>query len=202
MNRIKCAPAPTPLARIERRILVIRGQKVMIDTDLAELYGVPTKRLNEQVKRNIERFPQDFMLQLTAAEKAEVVANCDHLAKLKFSKTLPFAFTEHGAIQAANVLASPQAVEIGVYVVRAFVRLREMIVSNKELVQRLDELERTTETLTLRHDALAHNTRTQLQQVLEAIRELMGSPNAPKTRPIGFVTPEEKPAKPKTVKKL
>lgn len=193
MNQVKGAPAPTPLARIERRILVIRGHKVMIDADLAELYGVPTKRLNEQVKRNIERFPQDFMLQLTAAEKAEVVANCDHLAKLKFSKTLPFAFTEHGAIQAANVLASPQAVEMGVYVVRAFVRLREMIVKNEELVQRLDELERTTEALAMRHDSFAHNTRVQLQQVFEAIRELMGPPDTPKKRPIGFVTPEEKP---------
>ena len=80
---------------------------------MAQLYGVDTKRLNEQVKRNIERFPHDFMFQLSAAEKAEVVANCDHLQKLKFSKSLPYAFTEHGAIQAANVLASPRAVEMG-----------------------------------------------------------------------------------------
>src|SRR6476620_7016832 len=96
------------------------GQRVMLDEDLAELYGVATKRLNEQVKRNRERFPSDFLFQLTASEKAEVVANCDHLAKLKFSKALPYAFTEHGAIQAANVLASAQAVEMGIYVVRAF----------------------------------------------------------------------------------
>lgn len=89
--------------------LVIRGLKGMIDADLAELYGVPTKRLNEQVKRNAERFPADFMFQLTVEEKVEVVTNCDHLARLKFSKALPFAFTEHGAIQASNVLASPQA---------------------------------------------------------------------------------------------
>lgn len=89
---------PAPTLRIESRILVMRGQKVMIDADLAELYGVPTKRLNEQVKRNAGRFPADFMFQLTPDEKAEVVANCDHLAKLKFSKALPFAFTEHGAI--------------------------------------------------------------------------------------------------------
>lgn len=87
-----------PLERIEGRILVIREQKVMIDADLAELYEVPTKRLNEQVKRNATRFPADFMFQLTAAEKAEVVANCDHLARLKFAKSLPFVFTEHGAI--------------------------------------------------------------------------------------------------------
>ena len=81
---------------VAQRILVIRGQKVMLDADLAEMYGVETKRLNEQVKRNIDRFPIDFMFQLTAEEKAEVVANCDHLANLKFSRALPFAFTEHG----------------------------------------------------------------------------------------------------------
>ncbi|MBI5040456.1 MAG: ORF6N domain-containing protein, partial [Gammaproteobacteria bacterium] len=105
-----------PIELIASKILSIRGQKVMMDADLAELYGVPTKRLNEQVKRNPRRFPDDFMFQLTEAEKQEVVANCDHLNKLKFSSALPFAFTEHGAIQAANVLNSPQAVEVGVYV--------------------------------------------------------------------------------------
>ncbi|MEE8057150.1 MAG: ORF6N domain-containing protein [Pseudomonadales bacterium] len=119
-----------PIELIAAKILFIRGQKVMIDTDLAELYGVPTKRLNEQVKRNPRRFPDDFMFQLTEAEKQEVVANCDHLNKLKFSKALPFAFTEHGAIQTTNVLNSPQAAELGVYVVRAFVRLRELLSSN------------------------------------------------------------------------
>lgn len=116
---------PPPIERIENRILIIRGQKVMIDADLAELYGVPTKALNQAVKRNSERFPVDFMYQLTTEEKAEVVTNCDHLARLKFSRSLPFTFTEHGAIQAANVLGSPQAVEMGIYVVRAFVRLRK-----------------------------------------------------------------------------
>ena len=104
--------------RIENRIQVIRGLRVMLDVDLATLYGVQTKRLNEQVKRNRDRFPSDFLFQLTLDEKAEVVANCDHLRNLKFSKELPFAFTEHGAIQAANVLASSQAVEMGIYVVR------------------------------------------------------------------------------------
>ena len=99
--------------RIESRIQVIRGLRVMVDVDLATLYGVQTKRLNEQVKRNRDRFPSDFLFQLTLDEKSEVVANCDHLQKLKFSRVLPFAFTEHGAIQAANVLASTQAVEMG-----------------------------------------------------------------------------------------
>ena len=89
-----------PDERIEKTILLIRGQKVIIDADLAELYGVTTKRLNEQVRRNRSRFPEDFIFQLTTEEKSEVVANCDHLSKLKFSKTLPYAFTEHGAIMA------------------------------------------------------------------------------------------------------
>jgi hypothetical protein len=176
----------TPALHIESRILMIRGQKVMIDADLAALYGVPTKRLNEQVKRNTERFPADFMFQLTPDEKAEVVANCDHLAKLKFSKALPFAFTEHGAIQAANVLNSAQAVEMGVYVVRAFVRLREVLTSNRELAAKLDALEQKTERLSLQHESFAGNTRAQLKQVFEALRQLMTPPEAPK-RPIGFV---------------
>jgi len=184
------------LDAIAERILIIRGQKVMIDADLAQLYGVPTKRLNEQVKRNRERFPHDFMFQLTAGEKTEVVAICDHLARLKFSKSLPFVFTEHGAIQAANVLASPQAVEMGVYVVRAFVRQREILAANRELTLRLDELEAKAQTLALRHDSFAQDTRTQLQQIFEAIRQLMTPPVPPK-RPIGFVTPEDNPEKPK-----
>lgn len=140
------------------------------------------------------------MFQLTAGEKAEVVTNCDHLAKLKFSKALPFAFTEHGAIQAANVLASPQAVEMGVYVVRAFVRLREVLASNRELASRLDMLEEATEALAAQHGALARSTRAQFRQVFDAIRDLMTPPEPPPRRPIGFVPLEEKPAKSKTAK--
>ena len=100
-----------PIDMIERKILLIRGEKVMLDADLAALYGVTTKRLNEQVKRNRERFPNDFMFQLTEEEKAEVVANCDHLKRLKFSPALPYAFTEHDAIMLASVLNSPLAVQ-------------------------------------------------------------------------------------------
>ncbi len=177
---------PIAITHLEQRILLIRGQRVMIDADLAELYGVPTKRLNEQVKRNPSRFPADFMFQLTAAEKNEVVANCDHLAKLKFAKSLPYAFTEHGAIQASNVLASAQAVEMGVYVVRTFVRLREMLISNHELAAKLDALEHKTELLSVHHEALAANTRAQFKQVFETIRQLMAPPDTSK-RAIGFV---------------
>lgn len=172
---------------IPARILTIRGQKALIDADLAELYGVPTKALNQAVKRNQERFPPDFMFQLSPEEKTEVVTNCDHLAKLKFSKSLPFAFTEHGAIQAANVLNSPQAVEMGIYVVRAFVRMREMLAAHHDLARRLADLEEKTEALTLQQDSFAHNTRIQLKQLVEAIRLLTTSPEQPK-RPIGFTT--------------
>jgi hypothetical protein len=184
--------APVPIARIENRILHIRGQKVIVDADLAELYGVPTKALNQAVKRNVERFPEDFMLRLTAAEKTEVVTNCDHLANLKFSKALPYAFTEHGAIQAANVLNSPRAIEVGVYVVRAFVQLREVLATHKDLAAKLAMLERQTQALALRHDTLAQNTRHQLKQVFEAIRELMAPPGPAKKRRIGFVTNDDK----------
>lgn len=185
--------------RIEGRIQVVRGLRVMVDVDLAALYGVQTKRLNEQVKRNRERFPADFLFQLTAAEKAEVVAHCDHLQKLKFSKVLPYAFTEHGAIQAANVLASAQAVEMGIYVVRAFVQLREALSTNADASKRLAELEMKTESLELNHDTFSRNTRLQLRQLLDAVRELT-TPPEPARRPIGFVPLQEPPSKPKAAK--
>ena len=191
MTAQSSSATPAVLPRIESRIVVIRGLRVMIDADLATLYGAATKRLNEQVKRNADRFPGDFMFQLNAAEKAEVVANCDHLQKLKFSKVLPYAFTEHGAIQAANVLASPQAVEMGIFVVRAFVRMRELAAVHGDLAKRLDELERNTEGLALTQDAFSRNTRIQIKQLFDALRELMTPPDPPK-RPIGFVTPEDK----------
>jgi hypothetical protein len=113
----------------------------MLDADLAALYGVSTKRLNEQVRRNKDRFPGDFVFKLTAGEKAEVVAKCDHLAKLKFSPVLPHAFTEHGAVMLASVLNSKIAVEASIQVVRAFVRLRQMLATHKDLAAKLAELQ-------------------------------------------------------------
>lgn len=190
------APA-LPQTHIESRIRLIRGQKILLDADLAELYGVPTKRLNEQVKRNSDRFPADFLFRLTAAEKQEVVANCDHLAKLKFSKALPYAFTEHGAIQAANILASPQAIEVGVYVVSAFIHLRELVMSNKELALRLDELQSKTDLISLKQETFEHNTRVQLRHIIDTLRELAAAPPVTAKSPIGFVTPDDSPAKPK-----
>ena len=186
-----------PTERIEGRILLIRGQKVLLDADLAMLYGVETKRLNEQVKRNADRFPADFMFRLTAEEVEEL--NRSQFAtgsqKHRDPRFAPFAFTEHGTIMAATVLNSPRAIEVSLYVVRAFVRLREVLASNKELAKRLDDLERTTEMQALQHDQFARNTRVQLKQVFDAIRELMTPPEPPKKRPIGFVTSEEKPKK-------
>ena len=184
--------------RIEGRIQVIRGLRVIIDADLAALYGVPTKVLNQAVKRNAARFPQDFMFQLDAPEKAEVVTNCDHLSKLKFSKALPFAFTEYGAVALANVLASPQAVEMGIYVVRAFVQLRQASSVHADLAKRLIDLELSTERLELSHDNFSRNTRNQLRKVFETLRELADKvtpvePASPAKRSIGFLPLDDKP---------
>lgn len=194
-NKAATTTGDALLPRIEARIQVLRGLRVMIDADLATLYGVDTRTLNQAVKRNAGRFPTDFMFQLDAAEKLEVITNCDHLSKLKFSKSLPFAFTEYGAVALANVLASAQAVEMGIYVVRAFVRLRQAAVLHADLAKRLMELEEKTERLELSHDTFSRNTRAQLKQVFDALRELMAPPDPPK-RPIGFVTPEDKKGKP------
>ncbi len=129
------------LTAIQNLIYVIRGQKVMIDRDLAELYGVPTKRLNEAVKRNIERFPGDFMFQLTDPEQKELVANCDRLKNLKHSSSNAYAFTEHGVTMLSSVLNSKKAIEINIQVVRAFIALRQFALENNEIAKRLTELE-------------------------------------------------------------
>lgn len=167
-----------PSELIENRILFIRGQKVMIDSDLAKLYGVSTKALNQAVKRNFERFPLDFMFELTTKEKKELVTNCDHLKGLKFSSTLPKVFTEHGAIMLASVLNSQRAVEASIYVVRAFVRLREVLASHKDLALKLKELESKIEY----HDE-------QIRDIIEAINQLLLAPEKPK-RQIGFQVKE------------
>jgi hypothetical protein len=172
--------ALAPTQDITRAILVLRGQRVLLDAELAALYGVTTKRLNEQVRRNLHRFPADFMFQLTAAEVADFrsqFATIEGGGRGQHRKYLPYAFTEHGAVQAANVLNSPRAVEMGIYVVRAFVQLRELFSSNKELAKRLDQLEaRIEKKLTTHDEAIA--------AMLSAIRELMKPP--PRRRGVGF----------------
>jgi hypothetical protein len=168
-----------PTGKIENRILMIRGEKIIIDADLAEFYGVPTKRLNEQVKRNKARFPEDFMFQLTPEEKLDLVAKCDHLARLKYSKTEPFAFTEHGAIMAASVLNSSRATETSIYIVRAFVKLRVMIAEHKELARKIARIERHL----AEHDE-------QIIALISAIKEFIQPEPVPQKRRIGFKVDE------------
>ena len=185
-----------PLETITQRILILRNQKVLVDTDLAALYGVTTKRFNEQVKRNLERFPADFMFQLSNEEFTSLRSQFATLktGRGQHRKYAPYVFTEHGAIMASMILNSPRATEVSVYVVRAFVQLREMVLSNKELAQRLDELENKADLIEVKHDNFEHNTRVQLKQVFEAIRELMATPTQPeqpKKRSNGIVTDDD-----------
>ena len=187
------APQLLPLEAVTQRIVVLREQKVLIDADLAALYGVETRRLNEQVRRNRGRFPEDFIFELTPEEFANLKSQFA-TSSWGGRRKLPLAFTEHGAIMAATVLNTPRAVEVSVYVVRAFVKLRELVGSHLELARRLDDLEQKTEALAMNHDTFSRNTRNQLKQVFDALRELMTPPDPPK-RPIGFINPEDKGSK-------
>jgi len=167
-----------PVERIQSRILVLRGQRVLLDADLARLYGVPTKRLNEQVKRNGRKFPEDFVFRLTRDEAETVRRSRSHIATLKRGhniKYLPYAFTEHGAIQAANVLNSDTAIDMSVHVVRAFVRLRQLLGSQRVLAAKLSELDRRVGS----HDK-------QIAALIEAIRLLTATPVKSHGRKIGF----------------
>jgi len=162
---------------ITRAILVLRGRRVLLDAELAVLYGVTTRRLNEQVRRNRKRFPGDFLFELTTEEFANL--------KSRFAtsswggrRKRPLAFTEHGAIQAATILNSPRAVEMSVYVVRAFVKLREVLSTNRELARRFEQLESRLDSKLTDHDEA-------IAAILSAIRELM-RPRDPPRRGIGF----------------
>jgi len=164
-----------PIELIEPLIVEIRGQRVVIDRDLATLYASTTKKLNQAVRRNLERFPSDFMFQLSEAERNNLVKKFSHLNRLKHASTLPYAFTEHGVIMAASVLNSPRAVEASVLVVRAFVKLRELLFTHKELAKKFNELENRL----ANHDVA-------IQQLLLAIRQLMEKPPAHAKPKIGF----------------
>jgi hypothetical protein len=170
--------------QIARSIVVLRGQKVLLDSELATLYGVTTKRFNEQVRRNLHRFPADFMFQVTEEEHAILRS---HFATSSSGhggrRYLPYVFTEHGAIMAATILNTPLAVEVSVYVVRAFVRLRAVISANKEIARKLEQLERKMES----HDHKLTTHDEAIAAVLSAIRELMAPPEPPKKRRIGFI---------------
>ena len=160
---------------IEEQILMIRGQKVMLDKDLATLYGVTTKSLNQAVKRNVKRFPEDFMFKLTKLEKEEVVTICDHLKSIKFSPQLPYAFTEQGVAMLSSVLSSERAIEVNIAIMRVFVGLKEMVVNHKDLFYKLKELERKIE----KHDK-------EICTIFEAINQLMEPPPQKPKRRIGF----------------
>ena len=163
-----------PDEMIMSKILVIRGKKIMIDRDLAELYGVSTKRLNEQVKRNLKRFPDDFMFQLDEEEKAEVVANCDHLKTLKFSPNLPNAFTEHGAVMLASVLNSDTAIQVNIQIIRVFTKMREMLLTNKDILLKLEKMQTDVK-----------ENRKDITLIFEALKQLL-NPLQPKRKMIGF----------------
>jgi hypothetical protein len=167
-----------PLERVQSRILIVRGRKVLLDADLASLYGVETRVLNQAVRRNQERFPPDFMFRLSAKELAIwrshfVMSN--PAAKMGMRRP-PLAFTEHGALMAATVLNSSRAIQASLYVVRAFVRLRNFLQSHRDIARRLDE-----------HEKKLSGHDTAIVELMDAIRRLMALPEQPKRRPIGFV---------------
>jgi hypothetical protein len=169
--RRRARGAPIVVSVGDHGILTIREERVIVDSDLARLYGVPTKALNQAVKRNAERFPPDFCFRLTAREKKEVVTNCDHLQDLRYSPTVPRVFTEHGALMAANVLNSPRAFEASIALVRRFVRLQAMVASHADLARRLDELESRSD--------------SRFKAVFEQLRRIVAQPPGP-VRRIGF----------------
>ena len=157
---------------IEGRIFQIRGKKIMLDIDLARLYQVPTKVLNQTVKRNMKRFPSDFMFKLTGTETKEVVTDCDHLSFLKFSPYFPYAFTEQGVAMLSSVLNSERAVLVNVHIMRAFVNIRRVAITYVGLKRKIEEMEN-------KYDA-------QFSIVFEAIKKLLDPPPEPPKRRIGF----------------
>lgn len=183
---------PALQLHIARHILSLRDQRVMLDADLAALYGVETKVLVQAIKRNSERFPGDFMFQLDAQEWASlrsqfVTSNTGRGGR----RYAPYAFTEQGVAMLSSVLNSPRAIAINIEIMRAFVQVRSMAATHQDLARQLSELQDKTEALAMSHDTFSRNTRAQLKQVFDALRELMTPPEPPK-RPIGFITPEGK----------
>ena len=160
-----------PQERIEGQIFVIRDRKVMLDRDLAKLYGVETKYLNRQVRRNIQRFPQEFMFRLSVEEKNELVTNWHRFKTMKHSSALPYAFTEYGALMLANVLKSSRAIKMSIAIIRTFIKLREIAITHKDLQKKIEVMER-------KYDK-------QFKVVFDALRKLLTPPEKPKRR-IGF----------------
>jgi phage regulator Rha-like protein len=165
------------LTRIQKRIFIIREKKVMLDSDLADLYEVEVKQLNQAVKRNIKRFPNDFMFRLTKKEFTEVVTNCDHLQNLKFRPTLPYAFTEQGVAMLAAVLNSQKAIDVNIQVMRAFIQLRNYVLSNDTLYDQIGDLRKLLMLYIEKNDK-------RVNQIIVALNNLIEKP--PKTKTIGF----------------
>jgi hypothetical protein len=181
---------------IQSRILALREQRVMLDADLAQLYGVETRVLVQAVKRNLVRFPGDFMFHLSAEEFANlrsqtVTSSAANPGGHGGRRTAPYAFTEQGVAMLSSVLGSTRAIAVNIEIMRTFVRVRALAATHGDLAKRLAELEHATEALAMGHDTLNRNTRAQFKQVFDALRALMTPPDPPK-RPIGFVTPEDK----------
>ena len=178
----------TPMAvSLPPRIFTLRGQRVLLDVDLAAVYGVATKVLLQSVKRNTERFPVDFMFQMTGDEFANLRSQIvtSSLGGHGGRRTAPYAFTEQGVAMLSSVLKSPQAIAVNIEIMRTFVRIRALAATHDDLAKRLDTLEQKTEALSLSHDNFSQNTRAQLRQVIDTLRDLMTPPVPPK-RPIGF----------------
>ncbi len=164
-----------PVEVIAQKIYLIRGQKVMLDSDLAELYGVEIKALNQAVKRNKDRFPENFMFQLTKVEYDSLRSQFVTLKRGEHRKYLPYTFTEHGVVMLSSVLNSRRAIQVSLMVVEAFVKLRQMLSTNKELSHKLEQLERKIE----KHDE-------EITAIFDAIRQLIRQPEKPKHKQIGF----------------
>ncbi len=175
------AQLPIPLDMIERRIYLIRGQKVMLDRDLADLYGVRAIALRQQVKRNPRRFPDDFMFQLSKAEAEILVSQNVIPSRRSFGGSLSYVFTEQGVAMLSSVLQSDRAVEVNIFIMRAFVRLREMLATHKDLAAKIEALEKKYRT----HDAV-------IREIFKTIQELMNPKPVPPSRRIGFRAPGEK----------
>jgi len=190
---MNAASSNSPLQpHIESRILSLREQRAMLDSDLAVLYDVQTKVLVQAVKRNAERFPVDFMFQLSPEEWAAlrsqtVTSNTGRGGR----RTAPYVFTEQGVAMLSSVLGSPRAIAVNIEIMRTFVRVRALVTTHQDLARRLSELEEKTELIDMRQESFSSNTRSQLRQVFDAIKALTTPPDPPR-RPIGFVTPEEK----------
>lgn len=165
------------------KIIVLRGNKVMIDRDLAELYGVTTKRLNEQVKRNQKRFPEDFMFQVTKDEREEIIRQFKHLSSLKYSSVLPYVFTEHGAVMLASILNSDRAIEVNIQIVRVFTKIQKMLTDNTELRLELEQIRKKVD-----------NQDKNIEIVFKYLDELLEAKNVPASprKSIGYKTWSEK----------